>query len=87
MADQVDEVEVETFWTPNQPWGNNIFRIEGDLFRMKRKREKEDCVIETEVGDAKMRKLSSGEEKALLHYLLESRLLRGGKASETWEET
>ncbi len=66
-----DEVEIDTFWTPQQPWGDDTFRIDGDLYRRCNKREKPDFTIESENGDVKLRRLTRGEERKLLHSLLQ----------------
>ena len=56
-----DLVEVETLYTPNQPWGSDTFKIEGVLYRRKRKKEKPDTVIESDFGDVELRKLTRKE--------------------------
>ena len=56
-----EEVEVETLWTPNAPWGSDTFRVDGKLYRRATKRETEDFVIETDYGDVPLRQLTRKE--------------------------
>ena len=56
-----DEVEVETLWTPNTPWGDDTFRVDGKLYRRATKREGPDFTIESEYGDVPLRQLTRKE--------------------------
>lgn len=55
------EVEVETLWTPNTPWGNDTFLMDGKLYRRATKRETADFEIETDYGDVPLRQLTRRE--------------------------
>ena len=56
-----DEVDIETLWTPDAPWGGDTFRMNGKLYRRATKRETPDFEIETDYGDVPLRRLTRGE--------------------------
>ncbi len=60
-AEEDVEVEIQTLWTPNAPWGGDTFRIDGKLYRRATKRESPDFTIETDYGDVPLRQLTRRE--------------------------
>ena len=77
-ADEAEDVEVETLWTPNTPWGNDTFLIEGKLYRRATNREHSDFGIETDYGDVSLRRLASKETSDHLTFLVRRLYKRAG---------
>ena len=73
-----DQVEIETLYTPNRPWGDDTFVVDGKHYRRATKREEPDFIIETEFGDVELRRLTRNERRYLEDDYMRQWML-GGK--------